>query len=90
VEIHGPQRAATPAPTSPQARRLQQISAQNTNRGPATGGADRQPLTIVVDEMGALALGGPFSLHAWHSATWPIGIVFVFVPLAVRSYRRAH
>ncbi len=51
--------------------------------------AKNQPVTIVIDEMRALALGGPLGLHAWQSAVWLAGIVAVFVPLAVRAYRRA-
>jgi ABC transporter DrrB family efflux protein len=51
--------------------------------------AKNQPVTIVIDEMRALAHGGPLALHAWQSAVWLIGIVLVFVPLAVRAYRRA-
>lgn len=51
--------------------------------------AKNQPVTIVIDEMRSLALGGPLGLHAWQSAVWLIGIVAVFVPLAVRAYRRA-
>ena len=51
--------------------------------------AKNQPVTIVVDEMRSLALGGPLGLHAWQSAVWLAGIVAVFVPLAVRAYRRA-
>lgn len=51
--------------------------------------AKNQPVTIVIDEMRSLALGGPLALHAWQSAVWLVGIVAVFVPLAVRAYRRA-
>ncbi len=51
--------------------------------------AKNQPVTIVIDEMRALALGGPLSLHAWQSAVWLAGVVAVFVPLAVRAYRHA-
>lgn len=51
--------------------------------------AKNQPVTVVVDEMRALALGGPLQLHAWQSAAWLAGIVILFVPLAVRAYRRA-
>jgi ABC-2 type transport system permease protein/oleandomycin transport system permease protein len=51
--------------------------------------ANNQPVTIVVEEMRSLALGGPLGLHAWQSAVWLAGIAAVFVPLAVRAYRRA-
>jgi len=50
--------------------------------------AKNQPVTTVIDEMRSLALGGPLGLHAWQSAAWLAGIFAVFVPLAVRAYRR--
>ncbi|MDA8062241.1 MAG: ABC transporter permease [Actinomycetota bacterium] len=50
--------------------------------------ANNQPVTIVIDEMRSLALGGPLALHAWESAVWLVGILAVFLPLAVRAYRR--
>jgi ABC-2 type transport system permease protein/oleandomycin transport system permease protein len=50
--------------------------------------ASNQPVTIVIDEMRSLALGGPLVLHAWESALWLGGILAVFLPLAVRAYRR--
>ncbi len=49
--------------------------------------AKNQPVTIVIDEMRSLALGGPLAQHAWQSAIWLVAIVAVFVPLAVRAYR---
>ncbi len=51
--------------------------------------ANNQPVTIVIEEMRSLALGGPLVLHAWQSVAWLVGIIAVFVPLAVRAYRRA-
>ena len=51
--------------------------------------AKNQPVTIVIDEMRSLALGGPLALHARQGAAWLAGIVAVFVPLAVRAYHRA-
>jgi ABC transporter DrrB family efflux protein len=51
--------------------------------------ANNQPVTYVVDTMRALALGGPVWPSLWKSALWLIGIFVVFVPLAVRAYRRA-
>jgi ABC-2 type transport system permease protein/oleandomycin transport system permease protein len=51
--------------------------------------AKNQPVTTVVDEMRGLALGGPVGLHAWQSVLWLAAIAAVFVPLAVRAYRRA-
>jgi ABC-2 type transport system permease protein len=50
--------------------------------------ANNQPVTIVIDELRALALGGPLTLHLWQSAVWLTGIFVVFVGLAVRSYKK--
>ncbi|HWG73303.1 MAG TPA: ABC transporter permease [Acidimicrobiales bacterium] len=50
--------------------------------------ANNQPVTAVIEEMRALALGGPLTQHAWQSALWLAGILVVFIPLAVRAYRR--
>jgi ABC-2 type transport system permease protein/oleandomycin transport system permease protein len=51
--------------------------------------ANNQPVTYVVDCMRALALGGPIWTPFWKSALWLIGAFVVFIPLAVRAYRRA-
>jgi ABC transporter DrrB family efflux protein len=51
--------------------------------------ANNQPVTYVVNTMRALALGGPVWPSLWKSALWLIGIFVVFIPLAVRAYRRA-
>jgi len=51
--------------------------------------ANNQPVTYVVNTMRALALGGPVEANFWKSAVWLIGIFVVFLPLAVRAYRRA-
>ncbi len=50
--------------------------------------AKNQPVTIVIEEMRSMALGGPLAEHAWQSAVWLVGMVAVFIPLAVRAYRR--
>jgi hypothetical protein len=39
--------------------------------------------------MRALALGGPIAESLWKSIAWLAGIFIVFIPLAVRAYRRA-
>jgi ABC-type polysaccharide/polyol phosphate export permease len=46
-------------------------------------------VTYVVDTMRALALGGPVAANLWKSLAWLAGIFIVFLPLAVRAYRRA-
>jgi ABC-2 type transport system permease protein/oleandomycin transport system permease protein len=51
--------------------------------------AKNQPISIFIEEMRALAVGGPVALHAWQSAVWLVGLLAVFAPLAVRAYRRA-
>jgi ABC transporter DrrB family efflux protein len=51
--------------------------------------ANNQPVTYVVDTMRALALGGPIQAELWKSIAWLAGIFIVFVPLAIRAYKRA-
>jgi len=51
--------------------------------------ANNQPVTYVVNAMRAMALGGPIAADLWKSIAWIAGIFIVFVPLAVRAYRRA-
>ena len=51
--------------------------------------ANNQPVTYVVDTMRALALVGPVAANLWKSVAWLAGIFIVFLPLAVRAYRRA-
>jgi ABC transporter DrrB family efflux protein len=51
--------------------------------------AKNQPISIFIEEMRALAIGGPLGLHGWQSAVWLVGLLAVFGPLAVRAYRRA-
>jgi ABC-2 type transport system permease protein/oleandomycin transport system permease protein len=51
--------------------------------------ANNQPVTYVIDTMRALALGGPIEANLLKSAAWLAGIFIVFVPLAVRAYKRA-
>ena len=47
------------------------------------------PVTVTVDTIRALVLDTPVTPHIWYSAAWIAGILLVFVPLAVRAYRRA-
>ena len=51
--------------------------------------ANNQPVTYVIDTMRSLALGGPVASNLWKSLVWLAGIFIVFLPLAVRAYRRA-
>jgi ABC-2 type transport system permease protein/oleandomycin transport system permease protein len=55
------------------------------------GFANNQPVTLVINAMRSMALGGPaFPLNPslWESVLWLAGVLVVFVPLAVWSYRR--
>jgi ABC transporter DrrB family efflux protein len=52
--------------------------------------ANNQPVTYVIDTMRALALGGiPIQANLLKSIAWLVGIFAVFVPLAIRAYKRA-
>ena len=56
--------------------------------------ANNQPVTYVINAMRALALGpqnggGEVWPPLWKSLIWLAGIFIVFLPLAVRAYRRA-
>jgi ABC-2 type transport system permease protein/oleandomycin transport system permease protein len=51
--------------------------------------ANNQPVTYVIDTMRALALGGPVEANLWKSVASLAAIFLVFMPLAVRAYRRA-
>jgi ABC transporter DrrB family efflux protein len=51
--------------------------------------AAHQPVSVTVDAVRALTLGGPTTHYVLQSLAWSIGFVVVFAPLAVRRYRRA-
>jgi ABC transporter DrrB family efflux protein len=51
--------------------------------------ADINPVTITVNALRALTLGGPTARPVLESLAWIVGILLVFVPLAVNRYRRA-
>ena len=50
--------------------------------------ADVSPVTVTVDAMRALSLGGPVAAPLWKSLAWMGGILAVFVPLAINRYQR--
>ncbi len=53
--------------------------------------ANNQPVTLVINAMRSMALGGkyyPLNPSLWESLLWLAGVLIVFVPLAVWSYRR--
>jgi ABC-2 type transport system permease protein/oleandomycin transport system permease protein len=55
--------------------------------------ANNQPISQMVAAMRALALGhppqAPYGNHLWLGPLWMVGIMAVFIPLAVRAYRKA-
>lgn len=46
------------------------------------------PLTHLVGAMRGLFLGDPLGSHVWWTLVWCVGLVAVFLPLAMRAYRR--
>jgi ABC-2 type transport system permease protein/oleandomycin transport system permease protein len=51
--------------------------------------ANNQPITQIVDAMRALALGTSVGNHVWVGILWMVGLMCLFIPLAVRAYRKA-
>ena len=51
--------------------------------------ARHQPLSVTVDAVRSLAIGGPTTSFVVQSLAWSVGIIAVFGPLAVRRYRKA-
>lgn len=51
--------------------------------------AKNQPVTVMVDAVRALTLGGPTSTPVIKAVAWCAGLLLVLAPLAVRRYRRA-
>ncbi len=47
-----------------------------------------QPVSVTVDAVRALTQGGPLYHWLWQSVAWTVGLLVVFIPLAVRQYRR--
>ena len=50
--------------------------------------ASRQPVTIVVNAVRALTLGGPTKTYVIEAIAWIVGIIVVCAPLSVAKYRR--
>jgi len=46
------------------------------------------PITHLVDAMRGLFLGTPVGTHVWWTLAWCLGFVVVFLPLALRAYRK--
>jgi ABC-2 type transport system permease protein/oleandomycin transport system permease protein len=51
--------------------------------------ADNQPITQAVNAVRGLALHQPAGAAVWHTLVWSAGILLVFIPLSVSTYRRA-
>jgi len=51
--------------------------------------AAHQPVTITVNAVRALVLGGPTLTPVVESLAWSVGLVAVLAPIAVARYRRA-
>jgi len=50
--------------------------------------AEHQPVSVTASAVRALVLGGPTASYVLQSLAWSAGILLVFVPLAVRRFRR--
>ena len=50
--------------------------------------ANNQPITFAVNEARSLALGVPSHGALWKVLIWIIGILVVFIPLSIHSYRK--
>ena len=51
------------------------------------GFAEYQPVSVTVTAVRGLTMDSPIGNSAWLSLAWSVGILAVFVPLAVRTYR---
>jgi ABC-2 type transport system permease protein/oleandomycin transport system permease protein len=51
--------------------------------------AEHQPVSATASAVRALTVGGPTAHYVWSAILWDVGILLVFVPMAVRWYRRA-
>lgn len=50
--------------------------------------AEHNPISYIVDTVRALSLGTPVGNDLWFGLAWLVGILFIFVPLAVWRYRK--
>jgi ABC-2 type transport system permease protein/oleandomycin transport system permease protein len=51
--------------------------------------ARNQPLSVTVDAVRALLLGGPAAHAVWQSVAWALGIFVVFFTISLRLYKHA-
>lgn len=52
------------------------------------GFAEYQPVSVVINAVRAMVQGQPVGDWLWMSLAWVAGILTIFVPLAIRQYRR--
>ena len=50
--------------------------------------AEHNPISYVVNTVRALSLGAPVGNELWYGLAWIVGILIVFIPLAVNRYRK--
>ena len=50
--------------------------------------AEHNPITYTVNVVRALCLGTPVGNDIWYALAWIIGLLIVFIPLAVNRYRK--
>jgi ABC-2 type transport system permease protein/oleandomycin transport system permease protein len=50
--------------------------------------AEHQPVSVTVEAVRDLVLGGPTTTHVLQSIAWSLAILAVAAPLAVHRYRR--
>jgi ABC transporter DrrB family efflux protein len=50
--------------------------------------AEHNPISYTVNVVRALALGTPVGNNLWYALAWILGILILFVPLAVNRYRK--
>ena len=59
-----------------------------TMKGGVKWFAEHNPITYTVNTVRALCLGTPVGDNIWYSLAWIVGILIVFIPLAVSRYRK--
>ncbi len=50
--------------------------------------AKANPVTIIINSMRSMALGGPLEVNTLEAIAWLGGICIVFLPLAIRQFRK--
>lgn len=51
--------------------------------------ARNQPVSVVINAVRHLTVGGPLPGEPWKAVAWIVGMLIVLVPLGVRTYRKA-